>query len=154
MEQKRNTRAFTLIELLVVVLIIGILAAVAVPQYQKAVWKSRSTSIITLLQTFKQGLSSFVLANGFGDDQTGVAVSSDMLDVTLPHDSDQYTYELSDHCYSDFGCTVQVWYKNKSKNEIPTLSCDFTPNFKWSCGCDTTSPEEAYVCNEVIKVIQ
>ncbi|MBR2082247.1 MAG: prepilin-type N-terminal cleavage/methylation domain-containing protein [Elusimicrobiaceae bacterium] len=61
----QHKQAFTLIELLVVVLIIGILAAVALPQYQLAVLKARGTKALVGLDAMAKMQQTYFLANGY-----------------------------------------------------------------------------------------
>ena len=71
-------KGFTLIELLVVVLIIGILAAITVPQYQVAVTKARVSRIIPVVRSLGEAQEIYYLANG------EYADSWEKLDVALP----------------------------------------------------------------------
>ena len=74
-----SVKAFSLIELLVVVLIIGILSAIALPQYQKAVLTSRFATVKSLVHSIANAQEIYYLANGH------YASSFSDLDIDTPN---------------------------------------------------------------------
>lgn len=73
-----NKTGFTLIELLVVVMIIGVLTAVALPQYAKAVERSKAVEALSTVRAMKDAQEMYYLANGV------YAARADVLDIEIP----------------------------------------------------------------------
>ncbi len=67
--------------MLVVVLIIGILAAVALPQYQKAVFKTRATEAVLMASNVQKAVDAYILEHGWGTEYQDI---TDELDITVP----------------------------------------------------------------------
>ena len=94
-------KAFTLIELLVVVLIIGILSAIALPQYRMAVLKSKYAQLMTLGKTIEQAASAYYLENGTYPSRF------DSLGVSIPGTGNGY-----ERVYGDYSCNVYAGVAN------------------------------------------
>lgn len=61
---KRNTRGFTLVEILIVVIILGILAAIVIPQFTNASTQAKGSSVSSTLQTIRSQIELFKIQHG------------------------------------------------------------------------------------------
>ena len=143
---------FTLIELLVVVLIIGILAAVALPQYQVAVGKTRVMSLLPLLRAISDAEYLYFMANG------NYSLDFTDLDISMPAGARVTRADKVE--YDDFECyfrrgvtegnpeTFSV-YCNSTRDGMPLLEKYFQQNYFICWAGKNNSAQAIQICRAI-----
>ena len=106
-------RGFTLLELLIVVIILGILAAIAMPQYITTLEKSRSAEAVTNVGSIRMSLDRYWYQ------ESAVTTDLDLLDIDNPND---VVNKLYSYLISDDGTTAstRVYTVTATRNGVPT----------------------------------
>ncbi len=139
MEHCEKNNGFTLIELLVVVLIIGILSAIALPQYTKAVAKSRAAEAMVNGGAIVQAQERYFMANGT------YTLDLTELDIQLPP-SKYFNYTVNDQSLES---GVNYWALYVSSKSGMTLFFEYSlrQHGKFTC----VSRENDTIGNSVCK---
>lgn len=91
--RNRGSKAFTLVEILIVVVILGILAAIVIPQFTNASQDAQRGNVVTQMQTIRNQIELFrVRNNGASPTMVGTGTSAFAQLITPPTNPPQQPY--------------------------------------------------------------
>ncbi len=139
-----NRKGFTLIELLVVVLIIGVLSAVALPQYTTAIEKSRATEALTLSGAVRYAAERYYLQKDVWPTNENLK----KLDIELPKNAScTSTYGGKNFCISVSGTAPFVIKAERIAQPKYTIETSTSDGTNWTRKCKyNTADESAKFC--------
>lgn len=139
-----NKKGFTLIELLVVVLIIGVLSAVALPQYTTAIEKSRATEALTLSGAVRYAAERYYLQKDVWPTNENLK----KLDIELPKNAScTSTYGGKNFCISVSGTAPFVIKAERIAQPKYTIETSTSDGTNWTRKCKyNTADESAKFC--------
>ena len=135
---RKNYKGFTLIELLVVVVIIGILAAIALPKYQLAMDKAKYSRAMTLLAAINSAQNRYRLVNN------EVSHSFYELDIDLPP-SGKISQNGSSYTDTWGGCLLHATGYGKCHVNLGSKSINVWYFLRWDSTYFSSNNRECWV---------
>lgn len=148
-------KGFTLVELLVVVIIIGILAAFAMPQYEKAVASTRVMTLVPLLRSIADAEHLYYMRNG------KYTLSFAALAIQMPGGAEHTTGEDDGDVltYKDFVCFLRYGgdgtdpslysaYCNSTRSNYPSLERYFSKPYS-ICWVSQSNTKGYDICKNI-----
>lgn len=151
-------KGFTLIELMIVIAIIGILAAIAIPQYQNYIARSQVTRVMGEVTNVKTAIEDCLL-NGKSDDKCFIAwTNSNLVAAASGTTTTAATAKATGQgglVVSDYGNTVKVTatFGQNAAKALDTKKLRWARNGdgSWSCSTDVDEKFRPTGCTDALK---